>query len=365
MNDRASFAVVPEREYGADDETSLTKRLRPLRPLLDDVRVTEICINEPGGARVERYSGWTYEPLPFCTFEWCRGFAALIANYTKQKVSAIDPLLSATLPTGERIQVVMPPVTPEGCISFTIRRASPILWTLDQFASAAAVTTMLSDGSSLTLTLDVFRDTRVVVAPSDDDDLGALLRGRDFVGFLRRAVQQRKNVLLSGATGSGKTTLAKALILEIAIDDRVITIEDVRELILENQPNHVAMVYSQRGQGQAQVSGYDLLVSALRMRPDWLIPSEIRTGDEAYGFLNAIGSGHSSITSVHAGSATAAFVEIAQKLRRSEACRGMSLREGVELAQMNVDVVVQCARSASRRHVSQIWYDPSTKQVAA
>lgn len=359
----------------ADEPSSLDHYLQPLRRLLDDTEVTEICINQPGSAWVERYSGWSNEILPFCTYAWCIALAHLVANFTKQRVSATEPVLSATLPSGERVQFVLPPVAGEGCVSVTIRKPSSILWTLDQLASADPIETELPDGKRTALTLNVFYDTllmpkKKVLADLLQDDcseadreLIGLLQGREFKTFLRRAVQLRKNILLSGATGSGKTTIAKALILEVPPDDRIVTIEDVRELVLRNQPNSVSLLYSQGGQGQARVTGGDLLVSAKRMRPDRVFVSELRTGDEAYDYLVSINSGHpGSITSVHADTAEGAFVALAQIMKRSEAGKGMSTREGVELAQLNVDVVVQCARIKQRRYVSEIWYDPSTKR---
>lgn len=106
----------------------------PLLTLLSEDEVTEICINRPGEAYVERYSGWTCQPMPFATFAWCMQFAKLVANYTKQRISAKEPLLSATLPTGARVQLVIPPATEEGKVSITIRRPSTTLWTLDQLA---------------------------------------------------------------------------------------------------------------------------------------------------------------------------------------------------------------------------------------
>lgn len=88
--------------------SSLALFLDPLMPLLEDTEVTEICINEPGIAFVERQTGWTREILAFASFDWCMSIAKLVANFTKQRVSAQEPLLSATLPGGERIQIVLP-----------------------------------------------------------------------------------------------------------------------------------------------------------------------------------------------------------------------------------------------------------------
>lgn len=376
MAHSSSLASQVQGSPGSAGElSSLDHYLEPMRWLLQDTQVTEICINGPGHAWVERYTGWTCEPLSFCTFDWCMALASLVANFTKQRVSAIEPVLSATLPSGERVQFVLPPVAGEGCVSITIRKPSSMLWTLDQLGSVEPIECELPDGQRATLTLDVFRETALVPksrleadqladdCTDGDRELIGLLRERNYRLFLRRAVQLRKNILLSGATGSGKTTIAKALILEVPADDRIVTIEDVRELELRNQPNSVSMLYSQGGQGQAKVTGGDLLISAKRMRPDRVFVSELRTGDEAYDYLVSINSGHpGSITSVHADTAEGAFVALAQIMKRSEAGKGMSTREGVELAQLNVDVVVQCARIKQRRCVSEIWYDPSTKR---
>lgn len=339
-----------------EEPSSLKLFLGPLAALLDDPEVTEICINQPGQAFVERQSGWSQDALPFATFDWCMSIAKLVANFTRQRISANEPLLSATLPGGERIQIVLPPATEDRTVSITIRRPSNALWTLEE----------LED-------LNIFEPTRSspveryqphgdVPLPAVDRELLGLLAKRQFVQFLRRAVQLRKNILLSGATGSGKTTVSKALILEVPADDRLITIEDVKELSLRNQPNHVRLFYSQGAQGQASVTPGQLLASAKRQRPDRVFVSELRTGDEVYDYLVSVNTGHpGSITSVHADSAEMAFVALSQLMKRSQAGQGMSTREGVELAQLSVDVVVQCARERQRRIVREIWFDPGTK----
>jgi type IV secretion system protein VirB11 len=339
----------------AEPPSSLALFLEPLAWLLDDPQVTEICINEPGQAFVERQSGWTREDLPFASFEWCLSIAKLVANFTRQRISAHEPLLSATLPGGERIQIVLPPATLERTVSITIRRPSSALWTLEELEGRGIFEATRSAPGAAARHPDAER-----LAPKDRELTGLLAR-RQFVPFLRRAIQLRKNVLLSGATGSGKTTVSKALILEVPAEDRLITIEDVKELSLRNQPNHVRLFYSQGAQGQAAVTPGQLLASAKRQRPDRVFVSELRTGEEVYDYLVSVNTGHpGSITSVHADSAEMAFVALAQLMKRSQAGQGMSTREGVELAQMSVDIVVQCARERQRRTVREIWYDPGT-----
>jgi len=218
--------------------SSLALFLDPLMPLLEDTEVTEICINEPGIAFVERQTGWTREILAFASFDWCMSIAKLVANFTKQRVSAQEPLLSATLPGGERIQIVLPPATSEQTVSITIRRPSSALWSLDQLESMGVFEPTRYNEAALKAASEAGS------AGPGDRELAGLLRERRFGDFLRRAVRLRRNILLSGATGSGKTTLSKALILEVPPEDRLITIEDVRELSLRNQPNHVRLFYS-------------------------------------------------------------------------------------------------------------------------
>lgn len=349
----------PPQHAQKDEPSALALFLGPLAALLDDPEVTEICINQPGSAFVERQSGWSHEALPFATFDWCMSIAKLVANFTRQRISANDPLLSATLPSGERIQIVLPPATEDRTVSITIRRPSNVLWTLEELETLGIFEPTRSAASR-----EHEHEQAILASLSPADrELTGLLKERRLVQFLRRAVQLRKNILLSGATGSGKTTVSKALILEVPADDRLVTIEDVKELSLRNQPNHVRLFYSQGLQGQASVTPGQLLASAKRQRPDRVFVSELRTGDEVYDYLVSVNTGHpGSITSVHADSAEMAFVALAQLMKRSAAGQGMSTREGVELAQLSVDVVLQCARERQRRVVREIWYDPGTKR---
>ena len=92
--------------------------LRALRPLFP-TEVTELCINRPGEAFIETRAGWQREPLPFADFDWCRRLAKLVANSTRQRMDEESPLLSASLPSGERIQIVLPPATSAGCVAIT------------------------------------------------------------------------------------------------------------------------------------------------------------------------------------------------------------------------------------------------------
>ena len=350
---------VPSSEPAAlPARSSLDHYLDPLRALLHDEQVTELCINRPGELFIERYSGWQREAWPQLTLDWCLQLARLVANATGQRVSAQEPLLSATLPTGARIQVVLPPAAEAGTVSLTIRRPASQLWTLEQLAQGGTFGQVQALPRRPALP-----DWPTEQLHDEERELLELQRSGDWVRFLRRAVQLHRNILLSGATGSGKTTISKALILEVPADERILSIEDVPELSFANQPNHVRMFYSQGGQGQTSVSAGDLLVSMKRQRPDRVFVSEVRSGEEIYYYLVSIASGHpGSITSAHADSAEGAFVTLAQLMKHSAVGLGLSIREGIEMAQLHIDVVVQCHRDRQRRGVREVWYDPTAKR---
>ncbi|MEA3159737.1 MAG: type secretion system protein VirB11, partial [Gammaproteobacteria bacterium] len=247
MNSDPSPTVRPGGEASA-----LGLTLRALRPLLASPEVMELCINRPMEAFLETREGWRREPLPFADFEWCSRLAKLVANSTQQRIDATAPLLSASLPTGERVQIVLPPATTAGCVAIAIRRPADQVWSIEELARRG-----------------IFRGTRKAGEKLDDTEaeLLRLLASSDYEAFMRLAVRSRKNILVSGSTGSGKTTWTKALIREIPGDERLVTIEDAKELVLDRHPNHVRLFYSKDDQGIARVTPKQLLESCLRMKP--------------------------------------------------------------------------------------------------
>jgi type IV secretion system protein VirB11 len=188
-----------------------------------------------------------------------------------------------------------------------------------------------------------------------------LLAERQYEAFMRLAVTGRKNILVSGPTGSGKTTWTKALIREIPADERLITIEDARELVLDRHPNHVRLFYSKDDQGLSRVTPKQLLESCLRMKPDRILLAELR-GEEAFDFLRNVNSGHpGSITSVHASSAELAFEQLILLVKQSSAGREMARREIRSLLYLLIDVVIQFSCWRHRRFIEEIWYEPELK----
>jgi type IV secretion system protein VirB11 len=329
-----------------DNVSSLTHTLAPLRPILDNPRVTEVCINRPQEVFVQSYEGWSSERLPFADYYWCRDFAKLVGSATKQRVDEVTPILSATLPTAERVQFVLPPATLAQRVSITIRRPSTKVRTLDELAAGGLFAHCLDASEEM---------------DAGEKELLALKARREYAEFIRLAVQLRKNIVVSGSTGTGKTTTSNALILEVPAGERLITIEDAEELVLERHPNSVRLLYSKGAQGLAKVTPKTLLESCLRMRPDRVFLSELR-GEEAFDYLRVIAAHPGSITSIHGSTARLALVQIMLLVKQSEAGQSLQTDDVWSLLYSLVDVVMQFGFDGKNRFVKEVWYDPSVKR---
>jgi type IV secretion system protein VirB11 len=329
------------------DGSALSLTLRALRPLLSHRDVMELCINRPNEAFVETSAGWRQERLPFADFDWCTRLAKLIANSTQQRVDATSPLLSASLPTGERVQIVMPPATTAGCVAIAIRRPAEQIWSIEELAARG-----------------IFRTTKRCSQSLDETEqtLLDLLAASNFEAFMRLAVRSRKNIVVSGPTGSGKTTWTKALIREIPAEERLVTIEDAKELVMDRHPNHVRLFYSKDDQGVARVTPKQLLESCLRMKPDRILLAELRA-EEAFDYLRNVNSGHpGSITSVHAASAELAFEQLVLLVKQNQGGRELARADIKSLLYLLIDIVIQFGVERHERFIKEIWYDPGRKR---
>ncbi|MGR9556447.1 P-type DNA transfer ATPase VirB11 (plasmid) [Rhizobium leguminosarum] len=324
---------------GADSGV-VRELLVPLSPFLRDKTLYEIIINWPTQVITEGTAGWQSHNLPELSFDKLMRLARAVASFSNQAIDETRPILSATLPGDERIQIVIPPATTKGTVSITIRKPSSVslsLNDLDQGGLFAEVAREEADVSAI------------------DRRLLELHRTRSYQAFLREAVYARKNIIISGATGSGKTTLSKALIRHIPSSERIISIEDTPELVIP-QPNHVRLFYSKGGQGLAKVGAKDLLESCLRMRPDRILLQELRDGTAFY-YIRNVNSGHpGSITTVHADSARLAFEQLTLLVKESEGGRDLERDDIREMLKIAIDVIVQCKRIDGRFRVTEIYY---------
>ena len=347
MSAERAQVVTADAVASSAASSALELTLRALRPLLRNSEVTELCINSPGEAFVETRSGWVRESVSFADFDWCRRLSKLVANSTHQRIDETSPLLSGSLPSGERIQIVMPPATASGTVAIAIRRPASEVWSIGELGERG-----------------IFRRTRRS-GDADDETESQLLRllaEHNYEAFMRLAVRSRRNIIVSGPTGSGKTTWTKALIREIPGEERLITIEDARELVLDRHPNHVRLFYSKDDQGLARVTPKQLLESCLRMKPDRILLAELRS-EEAFDYLRNVNSGHpGSITSVHAASAELAFEQLVLLVKQSRAGCELSRRDIKHLLYLLVDVVIQFGVERHERFIKEIWYEPARKR---
>ena len=264
--------------------------------------------------------------------------ARQIARINHQGVSRETPLLSAVLPGGARVQMILPPATRHD-IALAIRKHVLHDLTLDSYGATGAFDRVKTDASN--------EEARLRAS------LLAKLDAKDIIGFLRCAVNARKTVLLSGGTSSGKTTLLNALLKEIPANDRIIVIEDTPEIKL-GRDNAIGLVAMSGEQGEARVTVDDLMRASLRMRPDRLIVGELR-GQETVTFLRAINTGHpGSLSTIHASSPEGAFEQIS--LMCMQAGLGLSRNETISYARSMIDIVIQLGRNNGERNVEQVCF---------
>ncbi|MGJ0532847.1 P-type DNA transfer ATPase VirB11 [Methylocystis sp.] len=327
----------------------LERYLEPLAPYLGDDSLTEIVVNRPSEVFIEGPTGWARREASALTQEHLLHLATAAAGFTKQDVSAERPIVSTTLIGDERCQIVVPPAVPAGKVSLTIRKPAALTMTLDNLEEAK-----------------LFDDVRAASEElsADEHRLLALKEAGRWREFLELAVLTRRNILISGATGSGKTTLSKALIAAIPADERLIAIEDAAELVIPHQ-NCVRLLYSKDGQGLAKVGPRELLESCLRMRPDRILLQELRDGT-AFFYLRNVNSGHpGSITTVHADSARLAFEQLTLLVKESAEGRDLHRDDIRSLLLLLVDVVVQMQKRDGRYRITEIYYDPLRKREHA
>lgn len=312
----------------------LSSYLAPFEPWLRRDDVTDILVNRPGEIWIESTDSRIHrEAAPDVTELALTRLARQIAAASHQGVSREQPLLSASLPDGARVQIIAPPATREGLV-LAIRRHAISDLRLSELADAG----LFARGAGRT---------------DGDEALAALIRAGDVAGFLQAAVRMRKTIVLSGGTSSGKTTLLNALVKEIAPHERLIAIEDAPEIRLA-QPNAVGLIAVRGDMGEARVDAESLLQACLRMRPDRILLGELR-GGEAFAFLRAVNTGHpGSITTVHADTPGGAIDQIAMMALMG----GLSVEwSAVQIyARQVIDVIVQMQRIEARRCVSAIWF---------
>ncbi|MGB7024974.1 MAG: ATPase, T2SS/T4P/T4SS family [Candidatus Acidiferrales bacterium] len=287
--------------------------LRPIEHLIRDDSISEIMVNGSTHVFIERAG--VLQEVPDLTLSEKSLMIAVknIARRLGDDISEQKPILDSRLPDGSRVAAVIPPCSIHG-VTLTIRKFNSRHFTMEDLVKRGSVDATL-------------------------------------VERLKTYVERRQNILISGGTGTGKTTLLNALGRFIPDEDRILLIEDTSEIQLE-KPNLLRFEARQAQPGLTAVTIRDLLRASLRHRPDRIILGEIR-GGEAFDLLQLLNTGHSgTLSTVHASSA-------AQALARFTSC---VLQSGIELPYRaiknniadSLNVIIHLERRPGRRFVSEV-----------
>ena len=286
--------------------------LKPIEPLLLSQTISEIMVNPDGSVWIEEAG--RIQPLPHVRFEEDALATGLevIANKFGKKLDADSPIMNLRLPDGSRMAALIPPVV----------NPRPLL-TIRKFSARNFTIHNLIERKTLTETQ---------------------------AATLADAVRRGDNLLISGATSSGKTTLTNVLADFIPENDRILILEDVAELYIRKP--HVISAEAQLDTHKSQIGFTDLLKAALRHRPDRIIVGEIR-GPEARVFLDALNTGHrGSLTTIHANGAEDALRRLAQLAMRGSG--GVSLRDVEDECRRSIDVVAHVTNQDGWRHITEV-----------
>lgn len=309
----------------------LDSYIAPLADWLARPDVTDIYINRPGEIWLETLGNVPEKiAAPELSQKMLSRLVRQIAALSAQGVNREHPLLAASLPGGERVQAVIPPAT-RGEIAIAIRKHVAVGLELEDYRANGKPELLLA--SEL---------------PTKSADISD---GTDVFALLRDAVKQRRNILISGGTSSGKTTFVNALLKEIPINERLILIEDTPELQLVHD-NAVGLIAARGALGEADVSAEDLLIASLRMRPDRIILGEIR-GSEAVTFLRAVNTGHpGSMSTIHADSPLRAIDQLALLVLQTGT--RMAWDDVIKYVRSSLDIIVQLRHRNGQRDIESV-----------
>lgn len=292
--------------------------LAPFRRWLDRDTVTEIMVNRPGEVWIEDAASPGMQKIvtPDIDDKLVQRLAEQVARVSHQGINREHPLLGATLPDGARVQFCGPPAARKHWV-MAIRRHRRLDLPLDAY-----------DAGPLT-------PPNAVPMPDSQQQP---------IAYLREAIRQRRTILISGGTSTGKTTFLNAMLGEIPREERVVLVEDTPELRLPGE-NGVGLVAVKGELGEAKVTSNELLQAALRLRPDRIVLGELR-GAESVSFLRAINTGHpGSFSTIHANSLRGALEQLSLMVMQTGI--GLTRTDTIAYAASVIDVLVQLGRDAN------------------
>lgn len=319
-------------------------KMAGIQDILDRDDVTEICVNQPGRIWYEGREGWSFIEAPDASFKNLMTLAKTLSNFSELAIPLDEgnPVCSVILPNGERGQIIIPPATENGCVVISIRKPSLTRFTLDDYINSGR--------------FDNVRIASKHIAEMTERQkfLYELSRGnaKSIGQFLREAVKDRLNFLIVGGTGSGKTTVGKAIADLFPPERRYATIEDVHEMTLPNHPNHMHLFYK-----KGTIEAKTIIEACMRLKPDHIFLAELR-GDEAWSYLEALNTGHEgSISTIHANNTYASFSRLASIVKQSAVGMTVDMDLIMKTIKTSIDVIL----FFNHTHLTEIYYEPEDK----
>lgn len=315
--------------------------LAVLEPFIQDASLSEILINRPGEVWIETQSGMQSIALPVLTQKFLQSLFQLIASENRQRLDEQHPILSGSLLDGSRIQLVLPPVSLSPLLSIRKKVIQGFLlqdYSVDFFASGRHAS----------------RDDDKTHLPESEQALLAEYEMKNWRTFIERAILLKKNIVISGGTSSGKTTFLNACLRAIPAHERLIILEDTRELMVTHE-NSIALLASKGEQGTAKITQQDLVQASLRLRPDRIIVGETR-GKEILDFLGAASTGHDgSLTSIHASNPEIAWMRMAQMYKLNNV-PSMTDEDIYRELKAVIDIIIQLEKTPTGRQIQSVYY---------
>ena len=316
--------------------------LEPLSSWLQDAAIAEIMLNRPQEIYVEKQGNMQRFNVPAYNEHMLANLFQLIANENHQELNVQHPLLSGNLADGSRIQLVLPPIAKY--YTFAIRRKVAARLQLDDYVKQ-----------------DYYRKMTICninhqynLLPDEEKQLIALFRQKDWPTFIKQAIIYRKNIVISGGTSSGKTTYLNACLRHVNITDRLLILEDTREIDTPH-PNQVNLLAVKQKSALANISMQDLVQCCLRLRPDRMIMGEIR-GKEVLDFIAACNTGHAgSMTSIHANNPHIAFMRMMQMYKQNNV-PAMTNEDILHELKETIDIIIQLNKTPAGCLAHSIYY---------
>ncbi|CAM2164787.1 type IV secretion system protein VirB11 [Burkholderia latens] len=333
---------------------TINQLMKPFVGFMENPEITELRIR-PGQVVTIAFGEKRYESVPEADHAYLRSLATALIAYAGLPVRGTNYV---RLPGGERGTVLMNPVTMDDALLIVIRKHSLTVKNIDQLAEEGA----FADWANVSFNKPTPEQVAEEAARTDfrrldaaDVELLALLHAGKVKDFLRRAVQLKRNIVVSGKTGSGKTTLVRSACEEVPKDEHIATIEDVHELML---PNHSEVTNLFYGEGGGRVSALECVAACMRITPDRIFLAELR-GGEAWVYVNALNTDHGGgITTTHANGAVESFDRIATLIKNSEVGSTLSMEAIKHVLYTTIDIVLYMRN----RKVVQVFFDPIFKR---